>query len=222
MRELRDLLSGPPPTLPAALDVAAERWAATPPRLRWLLVGVVTVGALALVGRGAVASPWGAPTAVVVTARDLPAGHELTATDLTTATWPATLSAGVADRAVAVGAVTTAPIPAGTPVRLAWLADGGIAGLLDPGRAAVVVVDPAAPLVRVGWPVDVVGRRFDGTASVLADAARVLAVDGGTVWLDVARDQAAAVSGASARGEVSLVLLPPASRAAAGSSGVHG
>lgn len=209
MRALRDLLWGPPPSLPTALDAAAERWADIPPRLRWLVLGAVVVGALTLVGRGAVVSPWGAPTAVTVAARDLPVGHQVSDADLTTATWPATLVTDVADRQAVVGAVTTTAIPAGVPVRLAWVADAGLAGVLSAGRAAVIVVDPAAPLVRVGWPVDVVGRSFDGTTSVLAGAARVIAVDGDAVWLDVARDQAAAVSGAAARGDVSLVLLPP-------------
>ncbi|HEX9888172.1 MAG TPA: SAF domain-containing protein [Nitriliruptorales bacterium] len=210
MPRLRDLAWGPPPALPDVLDRAAERWATTPPRLRWAATGALLVVALAAIGRGAVVSPWGPRVEVLVVAADVPPGRALTAADVRVATWPRDLAVEVATRpAQVLGAVSTRRLMAGEPVRLDVIHDGGLAAFLGTDRAAVPVRDEAAPPVTVGWLVDVVGQGYDGEAHVLARDARVLAIDGEVVWLEVARADAPAVVAASARGDASLVLLPP-------------
>lgn len=202
---------GAPFVLPAWLDVAVERWWALAPRWRVVLLGGLAVVALALVGRGATASPWGPPREVLVAAGDRPAGHPLSPADARPATWPEDL---VPTDALAAGDLASggdlrlaAPVADGAVLTRAMLVDG-VAGLLDDGDAAVAVPVDGLPALVPGDGVDVVAARTDGGGQRLATGARVLALDGDFLWLGVPADRVDAVAAAGAAGRLTLAVRP--------------
>lgn len=203
---IRAFLDGRPPALPDHLDRLAERWASLPPRAR-LAVGVVAVVAtLLLAGTGAARSPWGPPVDTLVATRDLPAGHHLAPGDLEPARWPSEL----APPAVAgtVGRTLTVGLPAGMPVTPGHLGDGGLAAQLREGEAAFPLTLDEHVTLEVGQLVDLVAGDAGGGGLRLAEAARVLTVDGRSAWLAVDRDDAPGLAGASAWGRIVAVPLP--------------
>ncbi|HRA50384.1 SAF domain-containing protein [Actinotalea sp.] len=166
------------PTL-LALRIAA--WRARP--LGVLLLVGVTVGTAVHL-----AVPPTASVPVVVTARSVPAGQLLTATDLRVASLPVGLVPGTGHRTAdpLVGRAPVVDLPAGLPVVDAVLA--GERFTLEPpaGTVVVAVSLTAAGLLVAGDRVDLVapsawadGGAEAGAPAVLATAALVLDVDRG-------------------------------------------
>ncbi|MDP9023607.1 MAG: hypothetical protein M3N57_13100, partial [Actinomycetota bacterium] len=98
-------------------------------------------------------------------------------------------------------------LPAGNLLTAAHLAAGGLAATLPPGRVAVPVALPGVA-VTAAQRVDVLTATPDGGGVRLATSARVLSVDGDTVWVEVEREEAAAVAGAGAFGQLTVAVLP--------------
>lgn len=201
--------SGAPLALPPVLDRVAEQWWATPPRVRAGVAVALVVVALAVVGRGAAASPWGPPRPVLVAASDLPAGRPLTPDAARSTTWPAAL---VPDDALVADDLTgdarmAGPTPAGSVLTRRHVASG-LAGLVAEGHAAVAVPLDGLPRVRAGDLVDVVAASPDGAGRRIANAARVLSLEDGFLWLGVATDQVDAVAAAGAAGRLTLAVRP--------------
>lgn len=208
---LRSLARGPLPPLPEVLDGAAERWFAAAPRAR-LVIGLLAVALFVFVtGKVAGGSPWREETAVLVAARELPAGHTLAPGDLVPTSRPVrSLPDGTVDVGIRwVGAATAGPLPAGAVVAAAHLAEGGLTDLVGPGRVAVAVPAELLPPLDAGRDVDLVGGDGQRGGEPLARDARVLATDGGHVWIEVARADAGAVAAAVAWGRITVALLGP-------------
>lgn len=207
---IRALLGGRPPALPDQLDHLAERWAALPPRAR-LTVGLVAVVAtLLLAGTGAARSPWGPPVDTLVATRDLPAGHRLGPGDLEQASWPAELAPpAIGDPD---GRTLTVGLTDGMPVTPGHLGDGGLTAQLRDGEAAFPLTLGEGVTLEPGQLVDVVAGDAGGGGRRLADAARVLSVDGQSAWLAVDRDDAPGLAGASTWGSIVAVPLPTPDR----------
>lgn len=203
---VRALFDGRPPALPDPIDGLAERWASLPPRARLALGVAAGLVLLLLAGAGAARSPWGPPVDVLVAARDLPAGHRITPGDLAPARWPAELVPGRPQEPT--GRTLTVGLPAGMPVTTAHLGDGGLAAQLRDGEVAFPLPLETTPQVEPGQVVDLVAGDASGGGSRLAEAARILATDGTTVWVAVAREDAPGLAGAAAWGRVVAVPLP--------------
>lgn len=205
---IRAFLDGSPPALPDQLDRLAERWASLPPRTRFAvgIVGVIAI--LLLAGAGAARSPWGPPVETLVATRDLPVGHRLGPGDLEPARWPADLAPpAVVDTD---GRTLTVGLPVGMPVTPDHLGDGGPAARLRDGEAAFPLTLDEGVTLQPGQLVDLVAGDASGGGLRLADAARVITVDGPSAWLAVDRDDAPGLAGASAWGRIVAVPLPPA------------
>lgn len=211
-RRLADRLRthGAPFALPPLLDAFAERWAGLPPRVRTIVLLAAALAALAVAGRGAATSPWGPPVQVVVATTDLPAGRVLTVDDLVEADWPrALVPPAASDRLEElVGRSLGAPVVAGSPVSSTHVAEGGLAAGLPPGHAAVALPAPEGVTLRSGQHIDLLAGDGDRGGVRLASTATVVAADETTVWVGVRREDAAAVAGALAWGEVTVALLP--------------
>lgn len=193
--------------LPPLLDRASERWWTLSPRWRAvLLAGGATLVLVAGLSHAA-ATPYGAPTSVLVATSDLPAGHELRAGDLRRTTWPRDLVPD--DRLERAAGRLAAALPAGTVATARHIADAGVAASLPAGMAAVPLPADALPALTVGNRVDVIGRDLDGRAAVLARGGSVVAVDGTDVWVAVPAASAPDVAAAGAGGLVTVVALPP-------------
>lgn len=200
---------------PPRLDDVLERWWALPPRARQAAGALVAVIVLTVAGSAATRSPWGEAVPALVLVADGSWGDHLGPDAVAVATVPASTLPldAVRDRdALALHATARlrGPLPAGTILRSSHLADAGVAGTLADGRAAVPVrQDQAQGRIDDGVPVDIVAAGNDGRGHVLARSARVLrAADDGVVWVDVARDEAAAVAGATATDAIRIVVLP--------------
>lgn len=207
---LARLLHGPPPTLPVPLDRLSERWAYCPPRLRLAVQLAVLLAVLAVAGRGATRSPWGAPSAVLVARANLPAGHVLQTADLVTTRWPARLvPAGSPSEAPSViGTPLAIGLPVGSLLTSAHLARGGVAAGLSADQVAVPVKVPEGVRLTSGQHIDLVALDPDGRGVPLASDASVLAVEGEYVWVAVRHREAPAVAATAAQGEVGVALLP--------------
>lgn len=200
-------LGGPPPTVPAVVDGALERWWALPPRLR----AAAALAALLLVAGSGVLrvarSPYGPPVAVVVAERDLavgdPAAGAVAAERRPLTLVPRDAVAELPDEAtLAMGVV------AGTVLTARHLRPGGPLADLPAGSTAVAVPADAVPGASPGRRLDVIVVRSDGGGAVVAPDARVLATEGDRVWLTVPRAAAPDVAAAAARGLLSVALLP--------------
>ncbi len=201
--------AGPPLRLPVAVDRIAEGWWRLTPRAR---VTVGAVGAAALVATVVLRlalSPYGPPTVVHVARTDLAVGSTVTLGDVDRTRWPVGLlpAAAPATRAELDGVRLAADVPAGTVVTRDQLRDAGPLATLVTGAAAVPVPGDLLGGVAPAARLDVVGVAGDGTGRVLARDVRVLAVEDGTVWLEVDRDAAADVAAAALRGTLSGVVL---------------
>lgn len=201
---------GPPPTLPELVDRASDRWFGLPPRLRAAVIAAGAVGLLLLAGAGAARSPWGPPVEVLVATVDLEAGAPVAPDHVRTERRPAGL---VPDDAVRELGEVAAPRAAGTVVAgsiltLRHLAGDPITRGLADGRAAYPVDSAALPPLRAGQRLDLVAGDLEGRGRTLARDVRVVAVTDGTVWLDVARDDAPDIAAAALRDGLRVVLLP--------------
>lgn len=199
---------GAPITLPAPFDGISERWWRLSPRLRAGLVVALVVLLLALAGRGAARSPWGAPTPVLVTTSDLAPGQAVGVGVVGGADWPAQL---VPDDALTdlgqlpADARVRGAAPAGTVLTERHLATG-VAGLVDADEAAVPVPRDGQPPLRAGQVVDAIVTTVQGTASRVAPDARVLAVDADWLWVAAPAGRADALAGAATSGQLVLVV----------------
>ncbi|MCP2168712.1 SAF domain-containing protein [Goodfellowiella coeruleoviolacea] len=190
-----------------------------PRRLVAALLALLAVG-LALFPP-ATASEAAATT--LVTARDLAPGQTLTRDDVRPVAMPTHLvpAGALTEPATAVGRVLAGAARAGEPLTDARLvgADSALPSGADPNAVAVAVrlADPAvADLLHPGSRVDVVAGDSVGTAGeILADGATVVTVrpvdrserdHGQLVVLAVARDDSAAVAGASLQHPVTVTL----------------
>lgn len=220
-----DVLSGPPPLLPAALDRVAEWWAGVGPRPRLALGAAVTLAVLAVIGRGAATSPWGPERPVVVATTSLSAGHVVRQGDVAAASWPARLVPTSAPRrpAEAIGRPLALTAPTGGLLTAEHLAAAGVATQVTPGRVAFPLPLPEGIALRSGQRVDLVGSDGRHGTARLAAGTRVLDVDGAVAWLEMARDDVTRVAGALALGRIAVAVLPasPAAVTPAGQSAVE-
>ncbi len=191
------------------------------PAPHWALAAGLAVACALVVGRAVLTAQeararYGETEAVAVAARDLPAGHRLTAGDLRRAELPAwAVPPERADAATAPGAVLSAPVYAGEVLlapRLAPAPLGAVAALLPPGtRGVAVPAGPAELRLRRGDVVDVlatVDPELSGAEPTFAVATHALVVDVAEDAVTVAVDEDAAprVAFAVVHGIVTLVL----------------
>lgn len=199
---------GPPIALPSVLDRLSDRWWGLPPRVRGALLVVAAVLALAAVGRGAARSPWGVPTTVLVAGTGLGPGDVVAADAVTEVTRPGGL---LPDDALAsldqlpTPARVRGVVPAGAVLTRRHVATG-VAGLLEPGEAAVPVARDGHPPLQAGQLVDAVVTTTRGTGSRVAAAARVLATDATWAWVAVPVDRVEALAGAASSGQLVLAV----------------
>ena len=207
--------------LPDGVSSARRRWRGfLVLHRRWL--AAVAVGLTVLTGMRALAPPPAPSLDVVVAAHDLPGGRALTAGDLAVRRVPEGLVPGGSAGTVSavMGRTLAAPVRAGEAVT-----DRRVlaAGLLEahPGSVAVPVRFPdpgVGDLLRVGDRIDLVTASPRGPATVVADAAPVLALppahgrapvagEGVLVVLAVPETDALDVVQASAAGLLGVVLL---------------
>lgn len=201
-------LDGPPFRLPPLLDALSERWWRARPRTRALvMVGFAVLMALAIAGRLS-ASPHGPPTPALVATRDLPAGHELTSTDLRQVRWPADL---VPDRALTSPTGTLiAPLPDGAVATERHVGDAGIVAGVPDGQAVVPVPRGSLPELSVGARLELVAADAAGGAGhLVATDAVVVQVDEVAVWVAAPREEANALADAALRGPIGVVVVPP-------------
>lgn len=190
-------------------------------RHRALLAGALAAAAVlsALPALAPAAAPG---TAVLVAARDLPAGTVVSAGDLAVTQLP---SAAVPDGALAgtersriAGRALASPMRRGEPLTDVRLVGPGLlAGEAGQVAAPVRVADPATgALLRPGDRVDVLATGLEGAQSVVvAGRATVLAVpdvpddgSGALLLLAVAPSGAARLAGAAVTSRLSVVVLP--------------
>jgi pilus assembly protein CpaB len=191
-------------------------------RLAGVALVVASVAGVGHVAREAetARAGWGPVAAVVVAARELPAGARLGPQDLVTRSLPAT---AVPDGAVtttgdAVGRHLRTAVPRGEAlvgVRLADPATGSTAALLPEGSVALGVTVPThGPVVAPGDVVDVwapseSSARRVGTRAVVVAVSGIDDFAGGRgVTLAVATEDAAGVAAASLSGPVALAIVP--------------
>lgn len=199
-------LAGRPVALPPVLDRVSRAWWQLGPRVRSVLGLIALVGLLAVAGRGASTSAFGPPVDVLVASRDLSAGVVLDADAVTSRAWPADL---VPEDALtrAGGQRLRGPVPAGQLLTARHLADG-LAGLVEPGHAAVAVPVDGLPEVTPGDVVDVVAATPDGRGQRAASGVEVLSVDSGWLWLAVPDSAVDLVAASGAAGRLSLGVRP--------------
>lgn len=200
-------MGGAPLVLAPWLDALSDRWWGLTPRTRTVLATCLVAALLSGAALRTAASPYGTPVAVLVAAEDLPAGAELDPSVLQRARWPGEL-VPEGYRLDATGTLT-APLPAGAVLTDAHVTDRGLGGLLDATDSAVPLPAELVPPLPVGTVVQVVATGVDGTGTVLADRAEVIAGDGGSLWLAVPHAAAADVAAAGLRGSVALAVRSP-------------
>jgi pilus assembly protein CpaB len=167
---------------------------------------------------------------VVVAARELPAGTNLTAGDLETLTVAAELAPqGVlTDPADAVGRSPAVTLASGTPLHADLVAGGGMAGRAPDGTVVVGVRLTEASWLLPGDRVDLLGTDEDaaylarralvlpplgsddgatGTAGLLGGTSPT-STDAAVTLVAVDPEEAAAVSSAAEWGAVAAVLVP--------------
>jgi Flp pilus assembly protein CpaB len=200
---------GPPLRLPAVADRLVEGWWLLTPRARSALTVAAVLAALSAVLLRVILSPYGPPVTVLVANSDLPAGAIARSIDVTTTRWPQALlpTAPPATREDLVGARLTMGVTAGTVLTVRHVRDDGPLADLATGSAAVPIPTGTLRGAQSGVRLDLITVAGDGTGRTIARDVRVLTVEGDTVWLEVARDQAADVSAAVLRGTLSGAVL---------------
>jgi len=192
------------------------------------------LAALLLAAAAAVAvhslSPAPAGVLVLVAAHDLPAGHELAASDLRQVPLPpGAVPAGVLDQRALEGARLASGVRAGEPITDARVSGASLLSTLPSGQVAVPVrLQPgAAQWVQVGQRVSLLAAPVDpldgrAAATVAADDVVVLDLAGGSVaapWqagaeegtavlVSTDREGARRIVGASSGQWLTAVLVP--------------
>lgn len=179
------------------------------------LGAVLALGALALVAAHLAAPPAPRTQAVVVAARDVPSGTELTAADLRVVRLPAGLVPDSAspEPGALRGRVTATALPRGLPVVAQALTAGRFA-VAPPAGSAVLALDVEPGVLAPGDRVDLVavgcvaggdlGKPGEpGTTATVAESALVVDVAEGAVAVaappEAGRAIAAAASGCTLR-----------------------
>lgn len=151
----------------------------------------------------------GASEAVLVAARDLPAGHRIASADLRSVSWPRGAALrGALTRPVALGALTAASIDAGEPLTSSRVSVAGRWPGVASGHVVVQVpsVDPSmTELVRSGDRVDVIGPRGTvGSALPVVLVSRPTGTSGfggattaGALWVSAPSSIAARIASAT-------------------------
>ncbi|WP_456846094.1 SAF domain-containing protein [Cellulomonas sp. P5_C6] len=222
------LLAGRPPPLsrhrrPLALALRIGLWRAR------FLVAAVCLGIAAGCTAQALRPPDPPTSALVVAAREIPAGTTLTSADVRVVRVPVALApdGAVTDPGSVVGASAAVPLAAGVPVLAGLLAADDVRGPPGTVVATVRLADPAvAGLLSPGVRVDVLAATAEGgPGTVVATRALVLPVAhraagagalglGGSgdtsvpVLLAVAPAEAPALAGAAASALLSAVVVP--------------
>jgi pilus assembly protein CpaB len=214
-------LEGPVPPLPRPVDALARLWAGVSGRTRLLvrLVGAVLV--LTAATGGLVRGPWGTPTTVLVAATAIAPGAPVTPADVRVGRWPSALvpaDALTEPASLPTDAVAAGPLAAGAVVTTAAVT-AGPAGLAADGTAVVAVDATLLPALPVGTVVDVAVPAVDGTASIAARGAVVVADDGTWRWLRVARGDVAPLAAGISSGQLVPAVLPRPGPAGEPSSG---
>ena len=199
----------------------------------WWRCRLLVIAAACAVAAGAalqvLAPPPPPSVSVVVTARDVPAGHKLEQRDLAIADYPVGLAAPemLIDSAAAVGRTPPVRIAAGTPLTTDMVSGGGLAALAPPGTAVVAVeLDPVtAQMLAPGDRVDLISTGSDPPGYLARDAlvmpvgAREADATGGwfatpagpsaqVTLLAVNPSDAPAITAASGHGALAAVLVP--------------
>lgn len=205
---LPDLLDGPLPPLPALLDRVSERWWSLGPRVR---VAVVLASAVLLPLFVTSAEGGAPPTAeVLVAVRDLPPGTRIGPADVAVRHREDTDLPPAATTSLPPDVQTAMLVPTGSVITSHHLSDHGIAGSIPSGRVAVAVASDRLPTsLRPGQRLDLLAGGPDGSGQVIASEARVLANHGDHIWIEMSREEAAQVAGATAWGAIGVGLLPP-------------
>ncbi|MFS3127051.1 SAF domain-containing protein [Nocardioides sp. Bht2] len=187
-------------------------------RHRRPLVALCLAGAVAS-GLQAVAPPAPRTVSLTVAAHGLPAGHRLTATDLTTVQAPDELAPdGALTASAALGRTLTGPLRRGEPLTDARVVAGSLlAGF--PGAVALPVRLPDAgvvALLRPGDRVDLIATQpTDGSVTQVATAVPVITVpqpDQGVTGALVVLAVSAADARQIARAAASMYLTATISR----------
>lgn len=184
-----------------------------------LALAVLTAAVVARAEAGAdqARRSWGETRPVVVARRDLRAGEVVRAEDVVARDWPAAVVPRGALADAPVGRALRADVVAGEALVAARVAGAGTAGTaaaVPDGWRAIAVVPGAIPELAAGAVVDVyaIGDPAAGEgeprAARVANGARVLAIDDGTVTIAVPEALVARVSSAAASGAVSLAVVP--------------
>jgi pilus assembly protein CpaB len=155
-------------------------------------------------------------TPVVVARRDLHAGDVIAVDDTAVREWPAAVVPPGALHEAPLGRALRADVAAGEALvapRVAGAGTHGPAAALPDGWRAVAVVPGTLPPLAAGAVVDVYAvadpaASGDQPALRVAAAARVVAVDDGTVTIAVPESLVGRVTAAAATGAVSLALVP--------------
>ncbi|WP_082574235.1 Flp pilus assembly protein CpaB [Cellulomonas sp. Root137] len=222
------LLAGRPPPLPHR----RRPWQVTLRSALWRTRFAVAAAFLGVAAACIVQSlrPPDPPTsAVVVAAREIPAGTTLTSADVRVSRFPRSVApdGAVTDPADVVGSAAAVPLATGVPVLPGLLADDEVRGPPGTVVATVRFADPAvAGLLSPGVRVDVLAATAEGgPGGVVATRALVLPVArqdgpggalglGGSgdasvpVLLAVSPTEAPALAGAAASALLSAVVVP--------------
>lgn len=222
------LLAGRPPPLPHR----RRPWQVTLRSALWrarFAVAAALLGVAAACTAQSLRPPDPPTSAVVVAAREIPAGTTLTSADVRVSRFPRSVApdGAVADPADVVGSAAAVPLAVGVPVLSGLLADDEVRGPPGTVVATVRFADPAvAGLLSPGVRVDVLAATPEGgPGGVVATRALVLPVArqdgpggalglGGSgdasvpVLLAVSPTEAPALAGAAASALLSAVVVP--------------
>ena len=186
------------------------------PLVYWLLTGALAlvtglIVSNAVAGAREVRADYGTARAVVVAARDIPAGATIEPSDLEVEQRPIAVVPAGALTEPPIGQVATATIVAGEPLVESRVAGHGMIRAGDVGIA--VPVDPGTLRLAVGDHVEVLATfdpdSIDGNPSIVV-APRALVVDVGDAAVTLSMPQADGerVAFALSTAAVTVVLLP--------------
>lgn len=179
--------------------------------MRLVVAAAAATVILAAAASSALSSPWGDPVPAVVAVRELRTGEVLRSDDVRLERLPAGVlpSGAVSSTDEVTGRTLARTVPAGAVLTAGDAADGGPAADLPEGLVAFPLPLTDTTVLSPGQRIDLVAGDGGGAGSRLASGALVLAVEDGSAWVAVQRDEAPVLAGAGRWGEVVPVVLPP-------------